>query len=643
MSNSAVPIQTALGIDYLSKDFTSFRRLMLDRLAATAAGAFPGTPADLGTVLVELLAAAADRLSYYQDAVATESYLGTARLRTSVRRHARLLDYLMHDGCNARAFVTIEVAAGADGQLLPQGTALLTEQGGQPPIILPAEVVTLVSSGAQVFETLHDLTLHVDHNQISLFAPRPLETLAVGATTAMLANDSQRLHLHIGDVLIFEEFANADGGPGDPTHRCAVRLTAVQPQRDTATGRHIVSISWGSADGLPCQLVVAQTRAVGNVVLADHGYTLPQVETIAAPLPHERPALTYGPLTWQQLSITAGQPQLFSVTRAATSALPTSVEPSSLLQPAITLLDSQGQRWTARRDLLGSDPESFDFVVEVEEDGSTFLRFGDGVYGKRPAGTFQATYRVGNGTAGNIGAESLYHIASSIPGLLRARNPLAASGGIDPEPIDQVRLIAPSHLQVQARAVTTSDYQSVICGFPGVRNALVVRKWTGSWYTIMTTVQRSGGLPVDSEFAQQLRAYLDGYRMIGHDIQISGSIPVPLDLQLTIGVGSGYWASAVLDALKGTLSSSTWNGVQGFFHPDRLALGQALYASQIVAAAMAVPGLSWVQVTRFQRYNGQSQLVAGVIPFNPGEVPLVQNVVGSPQLGNLDILIGGGA
>jgi hypothetical protein len=43
--------------------------------------------------LVETLAYVGDHLSYTQDAVATEAYLGTARRRTSLRRHARLLDY----------------------------------------------------------------------------------------------------------------------------------------------------------------------------------------------------------------------------------------------------------------------------------------------------------------------------------------------------------------------------------------------------------------------------------------------------------------------------------------------------------------------------------------------------------------------
>ena len=62
---------------------------------------------DIGIALVELLAYVGDYLSYYPDAVATEAYLDTARERISVRRHVRLVDYFLHEGCNARAWVSI--------------------------------------------------------------------------------------------------------------------------------------------------------------------------------------------------------------------------------------------------------------------------------------------------------------------------------------------------------------------------------------------------------------------------------------------------------------------------------------------------------------------------------------------------------
>src|SRR4030095_2201378 len=102
-------IQPAPDIDYLAKDYDSFRRLMLDRMSAVLPQWRERNTADLGMALVEALAYSADHLSYQQDAIATEAYLDTARRRTSVRRHAKLVDYQMHEGCGARVWVQVQV------------------------------------------------------------------------------------------------------------------------------------------------------------------------------------------------------------------------------------------------------------------------------------------------------------------------------------------------------------------------------------------------------------------------------------------------------------------------------------------------------------------------------------------------------
>ena len=96
-------------IDYLARDFASLRQALLDRLSLTMPDWTEPHLPDVGIALVELLAYAGDLLNYRLDAVGTEAYLDTARLRTSVRRHARLVDYRMHDGCAARAYVCLAV------------------------------------------------------------------------------------------------------------------------------------------------------------------------------------------------------------------------------------------------------------------------------------------------------------------------------------------------------------------------------------------------------------------------------------------------------------------------------------------------------------------------------------------------------
>ncbi len=121
-------------INYLAKDYTSFRQLILDRLALILPGWQERHAPDLGIALVELLAYTGDYLSYYQDAVATEAYLDTARRRISVRRHAHLVDYHMHEGANARAWLCLTVDAPVV-ELDPADVTFVTQVEGRPVVL----------------------------------------------------------------------------------------------------------------------------------------------------------------------------------------------------------------------------------------------------------------------------------------------------------------------------------------------------------------------------------------------------------------------------------------------------------------------------------------------------------------------------
>ena len=156
-------------IDYLAKDYASFRRLILDRLTQLVPDWQERNAADLGVTLVEVLAYVGDHLSYRQDAVATEAYLETARLRMSLRRHALLVDYRMHDGCNAR--VWLHVTAGAPTVSLPRaGTRFYSRLAEVPDRVIPDSLADrdALRAGPVVFEPLHDSTLHSAHNEIAL-------------------------------------------------------------------------------------------------------------------------------------------------------------------------------------------------------------------------------------------------------------------------------------------------------------------------------------------------------------------------------------------------------------------------------------------------------------------------------------------
>lgn len=79
--------------DWAARDYDSFRLFLMEELAARAPERTRWTPADMEVVLVELLAAALDRLSHALDSIQQERFLETARRPESVRRLLQMIGY----------------------------------------------------------------------------------------------------------------------------------------------------------------------------------------------------------------------------------------------------------------------------------------------------------------------------------------------------------------------------------------------------------------------------------------------------------------------------------------------------------------------------------------------------------------------
>lgn len=652
--------------NYLAKDYATFRQLMLDRLSLIMPTWKERSPADLQMALVELLAYVGDQLSYYQDAVGTEAYLGTARKRTSVRRHARLLDYFLQDGSNARVWVALEVdeQGDADGATVPQGTRLVTRGTDAASVVDPADLEGLLTTEApQVFETMHAVTLHSAHNRIRFHTWSdqgcwlPTEATRATLLDVLDASNQRMLALATGDVLVFEEIASPATGnrhDADPSRRCAVRLTHVAPSMDLLTHTPVVEIEWSEDDALPFPLclsavvtdgegpstTVETTIVRGNIVLADHGLTNSSEPLLPSHVPETapyHPRLRHAPLTFQG----PRWPSDGSV--SATSAITYGIRDA---RPAIVVSGDDGT-WTPQYDLLGSTAFSRDFVVEMESDGAAHLRFGDGIHGRRPAAgsVMTATYRVGNGTPGNVGAEAIARIVWTVSGITRVRNPVGATGGVDPESIEHVRQYAPQAFRAQERAVTEADYASIAARSREVQQAAGSFRWTGSWYTAFVTVDRKGGRAVDASFRDSVRQYLERYRLAGYDLEINGPSFVPLHIVSQVCVQSGYFQSDVKRGLLEAFGNRDLpNGKRGFFHPDNFTFGQPVYLSQIYRAAMQVAGVGSVNVTTFQRWGraANHELDRGVLTTASLEIVQLANDPNFPENGKMEFVMMGG-
>ena len=310
-----------------------------------------------------------------------------------------------------------------------------------------------------------------------------------------------------------------------------------------------------------------------------------------------------------------------------------------------------GTPWEARRDLLASDPDDRHFVVEIDDDGRAWLRFGDGDAGKAPAAGagFAASYRVGNGAAGNVGAEAIAHLGfynkTDAGAQLQPRNPFPAKGGVEPEPAAEVKMFAPHAFRRRlARAIVGADYGTLAQEHRGVQRAAGALVWTGSWYEAQVAVDPSGQTDAGDALLAAIEAQLRPYRRIGHDLSVAHATYVPIRLEMTVCVKAGYLRGHVEAALLDLFSNRALPaGGRGLFHPDNLTFGSPIYLSALIAAAMRVDGVETATVDSIRRLDvpgAAGDTLAreqGVLAVGPFEIPRLDNDPAQPENGSLKL------
>jgi hypothetical protein len=660
-------------IDYLSKDYASFRRVMRDHLSLLIPDWQEQNPSDIGNVLLDLLAYVGDTLSYYQDAVGTEAYLGTARQRVSVHRHTRLLDYDLHEGCNSRALVQIPVN---DVVTLPKRTQLVTRATGPTVIESGSSAYSQVlGQSVHFFETMHTAKLKPAHNEIRFYVPEGADVhISMGATHATLQDHlpgkksgPRSLELGESDILVFKEVIDPETGEqetADPAHRHAVRITRVFPTTGQE-GEPLLEISWHPADALPFSLVLKRylakeelqevTVACGNIVLADQGRTM--CEALAPVGPEERytPRLTNLILTYceplapnlpvretlkqnprksrpaVQLWQVGSQINLDPARISGTDQVQLRGLADALVYDARqgrTLLKRDGKvyqtiPWTLRQELLNSDPMARDYQVELVDSREAQLKFGFGGMGWQPQAddAFIAAFRVGSGVAGNVGIDAIAHIILPVgsPDRLKivdggVSNLLPAVGGHGRESLETGRLLAPANIQIQARCVTLADYEMVARGHPDVADVRAHWKWVAGSHIAVLHILRRNGLVVDREFRQAFLEYMQPYQIVGRDIQVHGPDLLPVYLKLRFMPALHASRNGVREALKAAFSSQD---PAGFFYPQNFSLGQPLYRSQVISHASRLPGVQEIRLTHFCTESAGADLAGQVITVPP--------------------------
>ncbi len=689
-------------VDYLARDFWSFRRALLDFAAERYPGWSEPLEADEAIMLMEIMAALGDEFAYTQDRYAREAALPTATQRRSRSGLARLVDYLPDPGLAAETELAIWVRAGVGGKSCNIGARAWVLPEGRAPVPFSAKA-----------EVWH----HEAWNQIPLHCPdSDVACLPKGATEAYLLTDAPTVaQLPPGSPLSPQKLwqgrrmilRSKPSDPAEPKRAFAVTLTSVTPLTDSLAPTPgvvtpVAKVTWD--EPLPWPLPLAETSALLNIVtviageevselfrvgpdaaasarypglsVSNLGKLLALPRTIEREGPHEKDRGGRGRILRYGLRASEGRGLGWIKPTKATGLSNRRVREPILelyeVLPPLYGKDPGGAAWTFVRDMATTDLDSTAFTLEegmwrkvvthrtptsgdiefqdyAGDEGWT-IRFGDGAFGRPPEdGTaLEARYFTAPGSAANLSPDSVTHLtapANAPAGQLfdyaeAVTNPLQITSGTDEESPEDIRISAPeAYRALPLRAVRPEDFSDILERFGWVQRASATTRWTGSWSTYFVAADPLNGFALTDAQRKELGDEIDCIRQATRDARQAAPDYIDIDLEVEVCASTDAYPGEVAERVTKALTSP------GFFAPDNFTFGQPLRRSGLEAAIQCVPGVKGVEKIRLRERTrrGWHDFTEPELTVEPWQIVRLQNDSTYPGRGALSVKAHGGA
>jgi predicted phage baseplate assembly protein len=314
----------------------------------------------------------------------------------------------------------------------------------------------------------------------------------------------------------------------------------------------------------------ASTTVNANLAPANAGSAVTELlGNGSAATPNQQFTLKQTPLTYTQASTPTGSLSSLSVS-------------------------ANGVSWTLVPSLYNQSPSAQVFTAINLPGGGARVVFGDGVEGATlPTGqaNIQASYRIGIGAAGNVPVGTITTLMDRPLGVGSVTNPLAATGGQDPQSIDDIRANAPLSVLTLGRAVSITDYQNFAASFAGIAKASALWIPAGLYRGVFLTVAGAGGiaLPSTSPTINYLTTALANFGNPNIPVYAFSFLETLFSLSANIAYNPAY-DSATVEAAVLVMLASTYSFASRSF-------GQGVSGDEIAALIQAIPGVVAVNVT----------------------------------------------
>lgn len=285
-------------------------------------------------------------------------------------------------------------------------------------------------------------------------------------------------------------------------------------------------------------------------------------------------------------------------------------------------------RWQKVENLIDLSPTDRAYITHTDSDGNTTIIFGNGEHGARlPSGieNVKAIYRAGTGKSGNVSAEKINQLAMQPLGLSGVLNPIAATGGADPESDYEIRRNALISITSLNRAVSVQDYANFARTFTGIGKSNAQRISNGSDQILHITIAGADDIYIDRNsdlyrsFVQALYQFGDPYQ----SLQIDMRELMLLIISANVRILANYQWSFVAQEIRTALFDK--------FSFENQELGENVVLSGVISTIQQVPGVDYVDVDILDSVSETEAQNPGILNTKLQELAKVGSTGGNGQ------------
>lgn len=225
-------------------------------------------------------------------------------------------------------------------------------------------------------------------------------------------------------------------------------------------------------------------------------------------------------------------------------------------------------------------------------------------------------YRVGGGTAANIGANTINSLGfvnmfvngpnatnnQAVRASLRVNNPVPAFGGGNEPTIEEIRWMTKYNFASQNRAVTIKDYIATIFKMPGkfgvpFRMQVAENQNKVEFAVIGLDSTNKLSNSSTSTLKENMATWLADYRMINDYVLVRDGKIINLAFEIDLYTDKSF--------NQGEIVNNTINVVKNYFDVNKWQMGQNIYLSELLEQINNVAGvLNVIDINIYNRVGG---------------------------------------